>query len=93
MLKCDLGALALLAVLTQDASASEGHGVFHRVSCAFVRFYVSRYSADAAEAWARSHGATDTEIESARHCLSSDADTASLQKHRRSIRRICDCVV
>jgi hypothetical protein len=80
MLKCGLGGLAILAVLAQDASASERPGVFHRMSCAVVKFYVSRYSAGAAEAWARSHGATDTEIENARRCLSRDAHTANLQK-------------
>jgi len=32
-------------------------------------FYVAKFSAYAAEAWARSHGATDAEIESARRCL------------------------
>jgi hypothetical protein len=34
-----------------------------------VRFYVAKYSASAAESWARGHGATDAEIEAARHCL------------------------
>jgi hypothetical protein len=43
-----------------------------------VRYYVSKYSAAAAEAWARSKGATDAEIETARRCLgSSSAHTAS----------------
>jgi hypothetical protein len=36
-----------------------------------VRYYVAKYSASAAEMWARSHGATDAEIEAARHCLKS----------------------
>jgi hypothetical protein len=44
-------------------------GELHRMSCTIVRFYVARYSAPAAETWARSKGATDVEIEAARHCL------------------------
>jgi hypothetical protein len=44
-------------------------GEFHRVSCTIVRIYVAKYSASAAETWARSKGATDAEIEAARHCL------------------------
>jgi hypothetical protein len=31
--------------------------------------YVAKFSAFAAEAWARSHGATEAEIEAARRCL------------------------
>jgi hypothetical protein len=38
-----------------------------------VRYYVARYSASAAEMWARSHGASEAEIEAARHCLRSPA--------------------
>jgi hypothetical protein len=34
-----------------------------------VRVYVAKYSASAAEMWARSHGATDAQIEAARECL------------------------
>jgi hypothetical protein len=48
-----------------QAQASE----LHRISSAVVRYYVTKYSAPAAETWARSKGATDAEIESARHCL------------------------
>jgi hypothetical protein len=39
------------------------------VSCVAVRYYVAKFSEMAAEAWARSHGATDVEIERARSCL------------------------
>jgi hypothetical protein len=49
-------------------AGSEG-GVVHRVSCTVVRYYVAKYSASAAEMWARSHGASDAQIEAARHCL------------------------
>jgi hypothetical protein len=44
-------------------------GELHRMSCTVVRFYVAKYSAPAAETWARSKGATDAEIEAARQCL------------------------
>jgi hypothetical protein len=59
-------AAAICLAITPQANAS---GILHRVSCTVVRFYVARYSASAAEAWARSKGATDAEIEAARHCL------------------------
>jgi hypothetical protein len=39
------------------------------MSCSVVRFYVAKYSAPAAEAYARNHGASDAQIEAARHCL------------------------
>lgn len=55
--------------LPQTAEASEKSGVLHRMSCAVVRYYVAKYSEGAAEAWARSKGATEAEIQSARRCL------------------------
>jgi hypothetical protein len=61
-------AVALLALAT-DATAGEQPGLLRRASCTVVRFYVAKYSAAAAETWARSHGATDAEIEAARRCL------------------------
>ena len=67
-----LRSLCLLAVcfgLPSEADAGEQSGLFHRASCTVVRYYVAKYTAPAAEAWARSHGATDAEIEAARHCL------------------------
>src|SRR6185437_11125354 len=67
-------AFAILIAFSQAATA--GVPLFGHVSCAMVRFYVARYSAVAAEKWARSHGASDTEIETARHCL--HIETASL---------------
>ncbi|HZC97979.1 MAG TPA: hypothetical protein VE267_17985 [Bradyrhizobium sp.] len=51
------------------ASAGERSGVLHRVSCSVVRFYVAKYSASAAEQWARSKGATEAEIDAGRRCL------------------------
>jgi hypothetical protein len=40
-----------------------------RLSCPVVRYYVARYTVAAAEAWARSKGATEAEIDTARRCL------------------------
>ncbi len=57
------------------AEASEHSGLVHRASCAVVRFYVAKYSASAAEMWARSHGATEAEIEAARLCLKTSRTT------------------
>ncbi|WP_027518349.1 hypothetical protein [Bradyrhizobium sp. WSM1417] len=62
---------AALIALAPDALAGEQPGVFRRASCTVVRFYVAKYSAAAAEAWARSKGATEAEIETARRCLTS----------------------
>jgi len=61
--------VAILSTWAPQAQAAEHSGLSHRASCTVVRFYVARYSAEAAETWARSRGATEGEIESARHCL------------------------
>ena len=64
-------AFATLIALSQTATA--GH-----VSCTVVRFYVAKYSEAAAETWARGHGASNAEIETARRCLhSANVQTAS----------------
>jgi hypothetical protein len=60
-------AFATLIALSQTATA--GVLLFGHVSCAAVRFYVAKYSEAAAERWARSHGASGAEIETARRCL------------------------
>jgi hypothetical protein len=60
---------AICLGLIPQAQARGRSGLLHRASCTLVRFYVAKYSAPAAEAWARSNGATDAEIEAARHCL------------------------
>ena len=61
---------ATLLAFAPEAMAGEPQpGVFRRASCTVVRYYVAKYSAAAAEAWARSHGATDAEIETARRCV------------------------
>jgi hypothetical protein len=64
------GCVAVICLgLASQAEASERSGLVHRASCSVVRFYVAKFSAYAAETWARSHGATEAEIESARRCL------------------------
>jgi hypothetical protein len=64
-----LVAAATLLMLSHQTLASEKSPTLRRISCSLVRFYVARYSEAAAETWARSHGATDAEIETARRCL------------------------
>ena len=62
--------VAMVVGFSPEAFAGEpSGGIFHRASCSVVRYYVSKYSAPAAEAWARSKGASETEIEAARQCL------------------------
>jgi hypothetical protein len=68
MLTRVLGAVALSLILSSFTSAADA-GAIQRMSCSVVRFYVAKYSASAAEAYARNHGATDAQIEAARHCL------------------------
>jgi hypothetical protein len=60
--------LVVLLASASNACAAE-QGVLRRMSCSAVRYYVAKYSAAAAEMWARSKGATEAEIESARRCL------------------------
>ncbi|QQO37343.1 hypothetical protein JJC00_18065 [Bradyrhizobium diazoefficiens] len=61
---------AALLALAPDAMVGEPQtGVFRRASCTVVRYYVAKYSAAAAETWARSHGAIEAEIEAARRCV------------------------
>ena len=61
--------IAICLGLAPRAEAAERSSLIHRASCSIVRFYVAKFSASAAETWARSHGATEAEIEAARHCL------------------------
>ena len=53
---------AVLVSSSQIVEAAE-QSVLRRVSCSVVRFYVAKYSAGAAEAYARSKGASEAEIE------------------------------
>lgn len=67
--------------LPHTADASEKSGVLRRMSCAVVRYYVAKYSEGAAEAYARSKGATEAEIASARRCLGgSNTQTVGLTR-------------
>ncbi len=75
-----LSVVAVCLGLSTAASAGEQSGILHRVSCSVVRFYVAKYSAAAAEQWARSNGATDAEVDAAKRCLSSETTrTAKIQ--------------
>jgi hypothetical protein len=79
MLKRAIAALVGAVVFAPFAQA--GEKPLRHVSCVVVRYYVARYSEPAAEAWARSHGASDAEIETARRCLSGAMlQTAALTK-------------
>ena len=69
MLTRAVGAVALTLSLSSGALAGNHSNVVQRMSCSVVRYYVAKYSASAAEMWARSHGATEAQIESARRCL------------------------
>ena len=55
--------------ISSSAHAGEARGAIRRTSCILVRYYVAKYTAAAAEAWARSKGATDAEIQTARGCI------------------------
>ena len=74
-----LGAVALGLVFLSFNSAANA-GAVQRMSCSVVRFYVAKYSASAAESYARSHGATDAQIEAARRCLT-DAPAHAVEAH------------
>jgi hypothetical protein len=70
----------LLAVCLGLAAPDAKAGELRRLSCTLVRFYVAKYSAPAAEQYARSKGATEAEIELARHCIKPEtAQTVSIQ--------------
>ena len=58
-----------VAISASTAGAGDASGYVRRASCTLIRYYVAKYSAPAAEAWARSKGATDAEINTARRCL------------------------
>ncbi len=62
--------------VSSGAFAGEPSDLLHRVSCSVVRYYVAKYTESAAEQWARSKGATDADIEAAKHCLAQPTQTA-----------------
>ena len=71
-MKSCLVCVLALSVVTSGAAVAGESGVLRRISCPVVRYYVAKYSAPAAEQWARAKGASDTEIAAARRCLASD---------------------
>ena len=80
MLTRAVGAVALTLSLSTTALAGHRPGIIQRVSCSVVRYYVAKYLVSTAEMWARSHGASESEIETARRCLSdAPAQTAQAQ--------------
>jgi hypothetical protein len=64
-------AIAIGTALSSQAIADEQpkSRFLARASCTVVRYYVAKYTVATAESWARSKGATEAEIEAARHCL------------------------
>jgi hypothetical protein len=64
-------AAAICASMVSQAEASGRSGVIRRASCAVVRYYVAKYSASAAEMWARGLGAGVADMAAARRCLKS----------------------
>jgi hypothetical protein len=81
MLTQGIAAATIVMMLGQTALAGEKPTALRRLSCTVVRFYVAKYSESAAEAFARSKGATEAEIETARRCLpASTVQTASFAK-------------
>ena len=81
MLMRGLGAVALTVSLSSGALAERQPSVMHRISCTMVRIYVAKYSASTAEMWARSHGATEAQIDAARECLKGSADQTAQAAH------------
>ena len=71
----------LLIPLGSEAFASRHYRPAGRISCSEVRYYVAKYSAQLAEMYARSHGATDAQIDRARRCLASN-ETAETERPR-----------
>ncbi len=76
MMRRAIPAFVALIALSETATAG--------VSCTVVRFYVAKYSEAAAETWARSHGASDAEIETARRCLHHRANVQTASSAARS---------
>ena len=72
MRRCGLCVLVVLFGFMSNAYAAERSGLLRTVSCSVVRYYVAKYSEAAAEAWARSKGANDAEIATAKRCLTTE---------------------
>ena len=71
MAKRRIFAIAICTALSSHAIAEEQpkSRILAGASCVVVRYYVAKYTVAAAESWARNKGATEAEIEAARHCL------------------------
>jgi hypothetical protein len=63
---------AVLFGFSSSAWAGERPGLLRSVSCSVVRYYVAKYSEAAAEAWAKTKGASDAEIDAAKRCLTAE---------------------
>jgi hypothetical protein len=75
--------LFIIAIVLGLAPVSaSAEGILHRASCSVVRYYVAKYSASMAEAYARSKGATEAEIEAARRCLDGGSRVRTAQDMR-----------
>jgi hypothetical protein len=73
--------VAIVFGLAPVSASAEG-SILHRASCSVVRYYVAKYSASMAEAYARSKGASEAEIEAARRCLDGGSRVRTAQDFR-----------
>jgi hypothetical protein len=64
-----IGVGVLLLATNSEMHAASDPDLARQVSCSQVRYYVEKYSEAVAEMYARSHGATDAQIDRARRCL------------------------
>lgn len=64
-----IGAGLLVLAMGTEVQAANEAGAETRMSCSEVRYYVEKYTAEVAEMYARSRGATDAQINRARRCL------------------------
>ena len=71
MLRGVIGAGMLVLAMGSQGHAESEPGLAQGISCSEVRYYVAKYSAEVAEMYARSYGATDAQINRARRCLMS----------------------
>ncbi|WP_035655497.1 hypothetical protein [Bradyrhizobium sp. STM 3809] len=69
MLRSVIGAGLVLLALGSEMRAANEAGAADHMSCSDVRYYVEKYTAEVAEMYARSRGATDAQINRARRCL------------------------
>ena len=72
MVRGMIGAGILLLAMGSGVQAANEAGPDTRMSCSEVRYYVEKYTAEVAEMYARSRGATDAQINRARRYLSTN---------------------